>query len=564
MVMPSETPSVQPQLAAEPSVWKRRDAWFPNTGYSSKAKSGERVDARTARSISTFWSCGAVIGEDTAVTPFTVVESNDGGDRRAFSDHPAARLLRTPNPAMTGFTFRETLVRWAATEGNGYAEIQRTGMGAPVALWLIHPSRVVNVEEDDGRVTHFVRYRSSNGGWEWREIPSEDMFHVPGPGDGIEGYGKLEAMREALGLGLAGQSFAAAMFANDLAIGAVISRKDALGDEAYQSWVDKMKKTFSGGAGAAGQAYFSNGETTVQRLSFEPEKGQVLETRSFSVPDICRFFRVSPQKVGHDGQAKGWATTEALAASHVQDCLTPWWIRMEEEAQRKLIRDERLSLKFFVNARLRSEPETRKEFYASAIQNGWMSPEEVRQFEDLPPSKDPAARRLFAQGALRLLEVLAATAAQTSGAKVTEDPAGTSQRPGGGAPAGADDEDPVAAIDVVARDAAARVVSREAHTLGRLMKKSSDGGVAEATKFYATLREYAVQAFTPYATALAGLVGARAKVVVAALSAHVDGLWTDPVARSGEILHSSETALADALAETVKAACRAAARKEAA
>jgi HK97 family phage portal protein len=573
------------------SMWDRGGPLWSTTtaGQSRKTKSGERVDHTQAMTLPTYWSCLTGIAADIAKVPVSAVRRMLPRGRETLYDHPATRLLdEDANPNCAAFTFRETLTGWALGWGNGYAEVQRDGRGNPVALWPVHPSRVVVKVSPDDVVTYYVRVDDVVASVKWAEVPAGNMFHLRGYGDGIEGQSVLANASESIGLALAGQSFAASFFGNDLSISTLVSLKVPLADDKFQQYKKDLVKTYAGAANAYG-VMVSNGDADLRRMSINPDEAQVLESRTFSVPEVCRWFHRSPQKVGHSDKAQGWGTLDALQVADTTDCLMPWWIRWEQEARRKLLdpADRTVRVKHWIQALMRGEPKTRSEVIKNRVLSGTLTPNEAREFEDEEPSKDLGADMLWMQGANQPISVLVKGPAPTP-PPPSAPPEGDGpdpEDPVEDAPEGPDDVPPadakdpapeaVAAPDPVAAApvddgpwlrplfdvAAARIVSKECLSVGKRVEKSAPMD-PWASEFYAKQRGFVAAEFLPVVTALARAESGPAHDALAALAA---GLWKDPRVRTAEAFRVPERDLAAALATLVfDTCCAALSRKEAA
>lgn len=195
----------------------RRTSAMPHVGSErlrviGAARSGIRVDERSALALSTVWRCVNLISGSLMTLPWSIRarRSDDGSDR--VDDHPASRLLwGNVNDEMTSDTFRRTVQAWAVTWGNGYAEIEQTRMKAPHALWPISPDRVE--EKRDSRLK--IIYDVNNGSSPNTVIPIKRMLHTKGLGfDGLKGYSVVAMAQRAIELGLSTESFGLSHFGN--------------------------------------------------------------------------------------------------------------------------------------------------------------------------------------------------------------------------------------------------------------------------------------------------------------------------------------------------------------
>jgi len=349
--------------------------WYPRT------QAGQYVDEEMALRYSAVWGCVRVISEGVACLPWQVFRRGKTG-KKEVTDDTAWMLQNQPNSEMSPFIFKELLVRRMLLSGNGYAEIERDNGGRPVALWPIISERVTPDRDENGALIYRVR------DIEQGEIimSPANIFHLKGPGgDGLVGYSIIRMAAEAIGLGLAMQDFGSSFFGNGAHMGGVLQHPKQLSQQAQ----DRLKESFNQSharKNALSMAVLEEG-MTYQRIGIPPEDAQFLESRSFSVVDICRWFRVPPHKVAELGRAT-WGNIEQLSIEFVQDAIVPTACRMEQEADAKFFgRNNRgvVYTQMNVSALLRGDMKSRNDAYAVGRQWGWLSPNEIREQEGMNP-----------------------------------------------------------------------------------------------------------------------------------------------------------------------------------
>lgn len=559
-------------------LWNNPAVWDTG-GVMRRTSSGQDVTPSSAMTVATYFACVAGIAEDIAGLPSSVIAAGGPGSgyRAPLRDHPVTSLLSDEaNPEMAGFTFVETMQAWCDGWGNAYAEIQRNGAGQIVALWPMHPSRVTVKRDESERLYYWVRASDVGAKEPWIRMEPRDVFHLRGLGDDVEGYSVLKFRAESLGLAIAAQTFAGSMFKKDLSQRLMFTPTTPMDPAAFTALMTALKEKYSGAENAGG-VLGANVVGKFERVSVNPDEAQALETRQFSVPDICRWFRRSPSKVGYTQQAKGWATREDEQADDVQQCLLPRVLRWEHEVRRKLLGfSTGLGFKFFLQGLLRASSEKRAAYFEKRLQNGSMTVNEIRSYEDEPPSDDPNADKLLVNGSLHLLESLDAAPdpappATFPGAPVDpadpEDPADPMDPPEPADPeddpaedaaetpaAAAPSRPDLSALDPVFAHAAARVIRRESAALARVMAKQDAAFEGWAEKFYAAQRSMVGEEFGPPVAALATLAGWDAPAASAALATFAAALWPDPTGRTAEAYRTPEDALASSLSSAVRAA----------
>lgn len=362
-----------------------------------KTSSGENVSNNSALQLSTVFDCIRSISEDVAKLPFKVYRDLVPTGKEIRKEHPVYRLIHNePNSEMTAMGFRETLTAHCLGWGNGYAEIVRDTRGVPLSLWPLPPDRVKPYRKDNGSIWYEV---TVDGGTV--NIQAANMLHIRGPGfDGLVGYNVIRYARESIGGALASQKFASAFYKNNATPGGILTHQNNLSGPAQDRLKESMEKQTRGAENASRLIVLEEG-MTFTRMTIPPEEAQFLETRQFSVADICRWFRMLPGKVGDTTRAQGWSTLEMTNTDYVTDTLMPWLVRWEQEIERKLFRPSELSDGYFVrhvvNGLLRGDMKTRFQSYSLAYATNWLNPDEIREFEDMNPISDGEGEKYKAQ-----------------------------------------------------------------------------------------------------------------------------------------------------------------------
>jgi HK97 family phage portal protein len=345
---------------------------------------GMHVDEHTALTLSPVWACVKVISETIATLPWHVYE-RDGRARNQMPGNPADWILSIQaNPEMTAFQMRRFLVASALLWGNGYAEIQRDVAGRPLWLWPITPDRVTPERDAEGSLVFKVV--GDHGDYVY--LSSDEMFHLPGMGyDGVTGYSVVAMAARSIGVGLASEEFAASFFANGTHPAGILTTDGALNTEQQKQLKESWDEKYGGGPKGAQKTAVLFGGLKWQALTMPLHEAQFLESRKYSVRDICRWFRVPPHKIADLDNAT-FTNIEHQAIEFVTDGLVPWITLLEQIANIKLIGRNmrgRVYTKINVNALLRGDFATRSAAYAQGRLNGWYSANDIREMEDLNP-----------------------------------------------------------------------------------------------------------------------------------------------------------------------------------
>ena len=361
--------------------------------YFGTSGSGKSVTAQTAIQLSTVYACVRVISETVASLPLGVYEATDDGNLKA-GDHPLYHLLHDePNPEMTSFVFRETLMTHLLLWGNAYAQIIRNGKGEVIALYPLMPNRM-SVDRDSNGKLYYKYYRGSDKAIRSKEyeviLSPGDVLHIPGLGfDGLVGYSPIAMAKNAIGLAIATEEFGAKFFANGAAPSGVLEHPGTIKDptKVREAWQSQF-----GGSSNSGKVAVLEEGMKYTPISISPEQAQFLETRKFQINEIARIFRVPPHMVG-DLEKSSFSNIEQQSLEFVKYTLEPWLVRWEQSMIRSLLtpsEKQEYFIKFNVDGLLRGDYASRMSGYATARQNGWMSANDIRELENLDriPAED--------------------------------------------------------------------------------------------------------------------------------------------------------------------------------
>lgn len=351
------------------------------------AYSGRFISADRALQLSTVFACVRLISETVGTLPCQVYERKENNGKVLIHDHWLYGLLHDePNADMTATDYFEVICTDLCLQGNHFSEIYRGVSGRPVALYPLDP-RLVDVNRmTDGRVQYL--YADPYGGG-YREVPEDDMFHVRGFGtDPIIGLSPISCARVSLDIAVSAEEVAGSTYRNGMRPSGVISTDRVLTDEQREA----MRKVFSGYAAGpqnAGGLIPLEAGFKYQQLTINPVDAQMLENRSFSVEDICRWFKVPPYMVGHTEKSTSWGSgLEQQNTNFATYTLRPYLRRIEAKARTKLLSPaerQKYQIEFNLDALLRADAQARANLYSSAVQNGWQTRNEVRAKENLPP-----------------------------------------------------------------------------------------------------------------------------------------------------------------------------------
>ena len=360
---------------------------------------GKAVTEHSAMQMTAVYACVRILSEAIAGLPLHLYRYNGDGGKEKAVNHPLYLLLHDePNPEMSSFVFRETLMTHLLLWGNAYAQIIRNGKGEIVALYPLMPNRMTVDRDEQGRL--YYSYQMSNSDAPTMPggtviLKPMDVLHVPGLGfDGLVGYSPIAMAKNAIGLAIATEEYGAKFFANGATPGGLLEYPGVVKDpdRVRESW----NRGFAGSQNSGKVAILENGMKYTP-ISISPEQAQFLETRKFQINEIARIFRVPPHMVG-DLEKSSFSNIEQQSLEFVKYTLDPWVVRWEQSIQRTLLTPEEKKqyfVKFNVEGLLRGDYQSRMNGYAIARQNGWMSANDIRELENLDRIPAEAGGDLF-------------------------------------------------------------------------------------------------------------------------------------------------------------------------
>ena len=350
------------------------------------SNSGKSVNERSAMQMTAVYACVRILSESIAVLPVHVYKYTDSGSKEKAIKHPLYRLIHDePNPEMTSFVFRETLMTHLLLYGNAYAQIIRNGKGEVIALYPLMANRMCVDRDDKGHLYYQYQMQDSDAPTMKNGtviLKPSDVLHVPGLGfDGLVGYSPIAMTKNAIGLAIATEEYGAKFFANGATPGGILEYPGTVKnpEAVRESW----KKGFSGNNSHKVAVWEEGMKYTP--ISISPNEAQFLETRKFQIDEIARIFRVPPHMVG-DLEKSSFSNIEQQSLEFVKYTLEPWIVRWEQSINRALLSESEKAayfVKFNVDGLLRGDYQSRMNGYATARQNGWMSANDIRELENL-------------------------------------------------------------------------------------------------------------------------------------------------------------------------------------
>lgn len=361
---------------------------FKNLDSGSPSRTGVNVNDESALRANTVWACSRVICEDIGKVPLKLMrESEDGRSSTVAKEHPLHRVLsRRPNEWQTSIEWRMTTMLHALLKKGGYNFINRhRTTGEILELVPLMPGNVTPKQDRNWNLTYDVADKDGH----ITTLRRDQVLAIHGLS--WNGYSALEVVsqgREAIALALAAERTQALMHGQGTRSGGLISTEQNLDDVQIARIREQFATNYSG-IDNAFKAVLLDAGLKFQPWTMTGVDAQHFEQRRFQVEEVCRLFRVFPAMVGYSDKASTYASAEAFFIAHAVHTLQPWFTMIEQAIARDLLTEaeqlQGLGPKFFMQGLMRGDAKSRSEFYKAAINDGWMTRNEVRRLEDMNP-----------------------------------------------------------------------------------------------------------------------------------------------------------------------------------
>lgn len=378
----------KPLSIRDPAHWRNRDL---------DAASGESVTPRSALSLSAVWACVNLLAGTVASLPLMVYRTKPSGAREVVRDHPLYRVLHdSPNSLQTALDFWEFISASIELWGNGYARKVRSGDRVALLLPIMPDLPMV---EHRGKGMLRYRWTDDDG---YHDLTSDDVLHIRGfGGNPLGGMSTLSFGARSFGLALAIDRAAGSTFRNGLRPSVTIGFDKFLTKDQREAIEEGLAQKYAG-AMNAGRPFVLEGGSKLEMLQIKPDDAQMLESRGLSVEEICRFFGTPPFMIGHTVKSTSWGTGLSEQVLGFQKfTLRRRLKRIEQALEKQLLTPEDraagLVIEFNLEGLLRGDSAARASFYQSGLNNGWMTINEVRALENMPPVEGGDVPRMQSQ-----------------------------------------------------------------------------------------------------------------------------------------------------------------------
>lgn len=379
-------------------------------GAGARTHSGVAVSDQTVLSVATAWRCANIICGVIGSLPRDVMVREDENTRVPAVDSPFRKVLtERPNNRQTPSQFLKMMQLHKLQRGDAFA-MKIVSLGKIVALWPLDPNRMQVIENADLSLTY--RYTRKNGGTV--DFTAAEILHNMGPTwDGIRGLPVIRFMAEAIGLNVQVRKAAAKLYKNGQFTSGFLQTEKGLSDQAYNRMEEWRDRKAGVDADDAGKIDILEEGLQYKAQSLSAVDAQMVETLGLTKDDIGAFYGVPPHLYGDTEKSTSWGTgieqqNIAFLQYTIEPHLTDWKETIKRDCLSGTGIDPRLYVYFDLKGFLRADAATRSTYLSRALgaggQRPWMTQNEARSYEDMPPRDEPYANVLPEFGAGKPVE----------------------------------------------------------------------------------------------------------------------------------------------------------------
>jgi len=341
--------------------------------------SGVRVSEKSSIGLTAVWAAIRLLSETIASLPLNLYRLENDGSKFIDLSNPLNNLVsKNPSPNYTKYNFIETMMSHLLLWGNAYAYINRNGGARPTELVILDPENVEPFKSDEDGLTYY-KIKDS------KICSAKEILHFVGFSfDGIKGKSPIQACQQALGIGMASQEFGANFFGRGANLSGILEHPARLSDDAANRLRDSWNTRFSGIHNSHQTAILEEG-VKFKPIGMPLADAQFIQTRRFSTEEVARIFRV-PNHLINDLTSATYSNIEQQSLEFTKYSLTPYLVNLEQEMNRKLLSDRESTNQFFkfrTNELLRSDANSRADYYTKLFGIGVLSPNDIRKAEDM-------------------------------------------------------------------------------------------------------------------------------------------------------------------------------------
>lgn len=336
-----------------------------------------------ALQISTVYACARLLAGTVSSLPLMVFKEDSRGNRKVDRGSRLWTILHDhPNSVMTASDFWQAMILQWALRGNAYAQIMRDSVGDVISLWPLSSDQMtVFSDKQTGRLVYqYVRDS------ETYDLTPDQVLHIKDIGTGILGFSKLEFMGSSVQEAMATQKYTMQNAQNFGRPSGILTVDHVLDRKKGQH--DLIGQALGNFKSESGKMIVLEADMKFQQVALTPEQSQLLESRKYGVEEICRWFGVPPVLIGASGATTWGSGIAEIVAGFHKFTLNPLLKSIEQALESRILRAEErgsVVIEFNLDAFFRGDLQSRYAAYATAVQNGFKTRNEVRALENDPP-----------------------------------------------------------------------------------------------------------------------------------------------------------------------------------
>lgn len=393
--------------------------------------SGKYINQNTALTLSAVFAATRVLANGVAQMPLLTMRRLGPNKNEQATDHYLYPILKDEvGNHMTAFRWKRLMMTNVVLRGNAIATYDTLGNGRITNIRAVSNDRVKFLPQRDGSLRYLIQQLDANGeaSGQWLEYSANRVFHLRGLESADNGIGlsPITLARQAIGLGLATEEYGAKLFSNGALMKGYLKYPGKLSPQGIQNLENSFNLRAGGGnANAHKTPVFEQGMEFV-KVSIDPADAQFLESRKFTVLEVCRWMGTKPHMLAELGGANH-SNIEQESIEHLRDCLGPWMENVTQEIEHTFLSAQErktIYVMFQTDVMLRGDKLSRYQAHGIGIQNGFLTPDEARAEE----GRNPAANgdQLLCNGTMIPLSV---AVAKTEATPAAGTPAATKPEP---------------------------------------------------------------------------------------------------------------------------------------